>query len=397
MSKNKLLKILKSNNIDIEVLKNNNVCLMGGSILRLFMGIPLDTDLDFYFIDYESYKNVDDYFRKNFKFLNKSDWWRNYKCNDLVVQLIWNKNAEWGKGSYDDVVSTFDFTITTGGFEFKNEIFRYSKTYFDDIENKKLIPNYWPFSNHNNHTTEELLFRIEKFKKLGFKIESDLLNKIRNKSTVTDEFNQRVVKTSWLRNEEVYPIVPNIDVFVNWLMDIKSHPNLEKFNVYLWGGFISRPDETKDIDVLITKRNGQYATLKELEELMVDMFNLAYDTHGFFLDTCYMRKPQWIGNYPRNKEFLKSVEMKQLFITITKHEDKEMVCKYRRYGLLNCSYTGSFTIRGVEPSSLVERWVDLDANYARMVDLRRIIKYYDNDKERNIEDFLNKFQEYSGY
>ena len=347
--KNKLLKILKSNNIDIEVLKNNNVCLMGGSILRLFMGIPLDTDLDFYFIDYESYKNVDDYFRKNFKFLNKSDWWRNYKCNDLVVQLIWNKNAEWGKGSYDDVVSTFDFTITTGGFEFKNEIFRYSKTYFDDIENKKLIPNYWPFSNHNNHTTEELLFRIEKFKKLGFKIESDLLNKIRNKSTVTDEFNQRVVKTSWLRNEEVYPIVPNIDVFVNWLMDIKSHPNLEKFNVYLWGGFISRPDETKDIDVLITKRNGQYATLKELEELMVDMFNLAYDTHGFFLDTCYMRKPQWIGNYPRNKEFLKSVEMKQLFITITKHEDKEMVCKYRRYGLLNCSYTGSFTIRGVEP------------------------------------------------
>ena len=51
--KNKLLKILKSNNIDIEVLKNNNVCLMGGSILRLFMGLPLDTDLDFCFVDYE--------------------------------------------------------------------------------------------------------------------------------------------------------------------------------------------------------------------------------------------------------------------------------------------------------------------------------------------------------
>ena len=84
-------------------------------------------------------------------------------------------------------------------------------------------------------------------------------------------------------------------------------------------------------------------------------------------------------------------------IMITKHEDKEMVCKYRRYGLLNCSYTGSFTIRGVEPSSLVERWVDLDANYARMVDLRRIIRYYENDKKRNIEDFKDKFQEYSGY
>jgi len=388
---------LYKNNVDIGVLKENNVYLMGGSILRLFMDLPLDTDLDFYFVDYESYKNVDDYFRKNFKFQNKSDSWRNYKCNDLVVQLIWNKDAEWGKGSYDDVVATFDFTITTGGFGFKDEIFRYSKTYFDDIENKRLIPNYWPFEDSNNHTSVELLYRIEKFKKLGFKIESNLLDKIRNKSKVTNELNQRIIRDSWLRDKTVYPIVPNIDVFVNWLMDIKDHPNLEKFNVYLWGGFISRPHETKDIDVLITKRNGQYATLKELEELMVDMFDSAYDTHGFFIDTCYMRIPQWIGDYPRNKEFLKSVERKQLFITITKNEDKDMECKHRRYGLLNCAYTGSFTLRGVEPSSLVHRWVDLDANYAKMVDLRRIIKYYENDKKRNIEDFLNKFQEYSGY
>ena len=204
-------------------------------------------------------------------------------------------------------------------------------------------------------------------------------------------------KKSWLRNEEVYPITPNIDAFVNWLMDIKDHPNLKKFNVYLWGGFISRPDETKDIDVLITKRNGQYTTLKELEELMVDMFDSAYDTHKFFLDTHYMRIPQWIGDYPRVRKVLKLVEKKQLFITITKYEDKEIVCKYRRYGLLNCSYTGSFTLRGVEPSSLIHRWVDLNGNYARMVDLRKIIKYYENNKERNMKDFLNEFQEYSGY
>ena len=74
---------------------------------------------------------------------------------------------------------------------------------------------------------------------------------------------------------------------------------------------------------------------------------------------------------------------------------------------------------------MIHRWVDLDANYARMVDLRRIIKYFNNldnlllkklkkmkqsglviNKElseqnenlkRNIEDFLNEFQEYSGY
>jgi hypothetical protein len=40
----------------------------------------------------------------------------------------------------------------------------------------------------------------------------------------------------------------------------------------------------------------------------------------------------------------------------------------------------------------------LNGDYARMVDLRRIIKYYeDENKERNIENFLNEFQEYSGY
>ena len=39
---------LYNNNIDIKVLKENNVFLVGSSILRLFMNIPLDTDLDFY-------------------------------------------------------------------------------------------------------------------------------------------------------------------------------------------------------------------------------------------------------------------------------------------------------------------------------------------------------------
>ena len=224
------------------------------------------------------------------------------------------------------------------------------------------------------------------------------INEISN--ILLSKIDTRYEKKSWLRNEDVYPIVPNIDVFVNWLMDIKDHPNLKKFNAYLWGGFITSPQDTEDIDVLITKRDGQHATLKELEELMVDMFDSAYDTHGFFLDTCYMRIPQWIGDYPRNKEFLKSVERKQLFITITKNEDKGIVCKYKRYGKLNCCYMSSFgPLSGwdKEDSALINRWVDLDANYAKMVDLRRIIKYYDNNKERNIGDFLNEFQEYSGY
>ena len=209
-----------------------------------------------------------------------------------------------------------------------------------------------------------------------------------------------IKRISWLRDEEVYPIVPNIDVFVNWLMDIKEHRYFDKFNYYLTGGFISWPEKTKDIDIIITKRNGQHAKLKELEELMVDMFDSAYDTHGFFLDTFYMRIPQWIADYPRNREILKSVERKQLFITITKNEDKGIVCKYKRYGKLNCCYMSSFgPLSGwdKEDSSLIYRWVDLDSEYAKWADLRRIIKYYENDKKRNIEDFKEKFQEYSGY
>jgi len=209
-----------------------------------------------------------------------------------------------------------------------------------------------------------------------------------------------IKRISWLRHEDVYPLVPNIDVFVNWLMDIKEHRYFDKFNYYLTGGFISWPVKTKDVDIIITKRDGQQTTLKELEELMVDMFDLAYDIHQFYLDTIYMRTPQWIADYPRNREILKSAEKKQLFITISKHEDKEIVCKYKRYGLLNCCYMSSWgPLSGWKKSdsSLIHRWVDLNGNYARMVDLRRIIKYYDNNKERNIEDFLNKFQEYSGY
>ena len=247
--------------------------------------------------------------------------------------------------------------------------------------------------------------RIDKYKKLGFKVDNKSFKKLYDivKSTeegdYLDKLKGMVKKVSWLRNEEIYPSIPNIDFFVNWLMEIKEHKYFDKFNYYLFGGFISWPEKTKDIDILITKRDGQYATVKELEKLMVDMFDLAYDNNDFFLDTFYMRIPQWIADYPRNKEILKSAEKKQLFITITKYKPEYMV-KFKRYGKLNCCYMGTWEKfwkdKDIE-SEMIHRWVDLDANYTKMVDLRRIIKYYDNDKERNIEDFLNEFQEYSGY
>ena len=66
-------------------------------------------------------------------------------------------------------------------------------------------------------------------------------------------------------------------------------------------------------------------------------------------------------------------------------------------GKLNCCYRPSFTNWWDNDSDMINRWVNLNANYARIIDLRRIIKYYENNKERNMKDFLNEFQEYSGY
>ena len=388
----KLYELLKLNNIDIEVLKNNNVYLLGGSILRLFMGLPLDTDLDFYFETEENYKNVIRYLDDNFDFQYDVGTFRSYKCNSNEVQLI-NKFQP-----IDEFIGNFDFTIIKSYFSFKEEKFVFHKRFFDDIKNKKLV-----YDTDNSPGPLSSMRRADKFKKLGFEVDDESFKKLYEDVGTTDgEIELDLLKgmckkKSWLRDEEVYPIAPNIDVFVNWLMDIQHHKYFDKFNYYLTGGFISWPEKTKDVDIIITKRDGQQTTLKELEELMVDMFDSAYDNHKFFLDTFYMRTPQWIADYPRDREVLKSVERKQLFITITKYEDTEIVCKYRRYGLLNCAYTGSFTLRGTKPSVLVDRWIDLNSNYTRWVDLRKIIKYYENNNKRNIEDFKEKFQEYSGY
>ena len=70
---------LYKNNVDIGVLKENNVYLMGGSILRLFMDLPLDTDLDLYFLDFERFTKVNDYFNENFSLVYDSPLFVNYQ------------------------------------------------------------------------------------------------------------------------------------------------------------------------------------------------------------------------------------------------------------------------------------------------------------------------------
>ena len=194
----------------------------------------------------------------------------------------------------------------------------------------------------------------------------------------------------------------NFEDFIEWALDVKHHKYFNEFNYYLWGGFISWPDKTKDVDILISKRNGINTKLNHLESIIFDFRN-SWDKYGIIIDPCYMRKPQWIADYPRNEDILRQVERKTLMILTSDSFDEDGVAKninFRRIGKINCYLRPCFTDwweNDEEKDDLMKRWVDLDANYARMVDLRKIIKYYDNNKEINIEDFLNKFQEYSGY
>ena len=390
--KDKLYNLLTDNNVDIDVLKKNKVLLKGGAVLRLFMNLPLDTDLDFYFLDQERMENVDNYFSKNRKLLHKSPTCKKYQCDDIVVDIIRHKKLI---GTYEEMVKDFDFTISTAAYDFGLEKFIYPQEFIDDLNNKKISLN----TTISKERAVVTLHRVDKYKELGFTFPKELYNKLKKDSKLgkTNDLYIRLSKMSWLRDEELFPVLPNIDTFVNWLMDIKSHQNFDKFNYYLFGGFISWPEKpTKDIDILISKRDGECGTLEELETIMVDMFDLAYDIHGFFIDTFYMRRPQWIGDYPRDENILRSVEQKGLWVTITKNRP-EYSLKFRRYGKLNCCYRPSFTNWWDNDSDMINRWVNLDAKYARMVDLRKIIKYYENDKERDIKDFLNEFQEYSGY
>ena len=389
--KDKLYNLLIDNNIDINVLKKNKVILKGGAILRLFMNLPLNTDLDFYFTDYESLQKVDDYFLQNHDFLNECPAYKKYQCGELEVEIVRHENLI---GTYEELYKQCDFIIATACFDFETECFKYFQSFIDDLTNRVLRLNTFI----EEERVVETIYRVEKYEKLGFEFSKDIYDKLKSDSKLgkINDLYMKFIKKSWLRNEDLTPIIPNIDIFVNWLMDIKEHRYFDKFNYYLTGGFIAWPEKTKDVDIIITKRDGQHTTLKELEELMVDMFDLAYDNHKFFLDTFYMRTPQWIADYPRDREVIKSIEKKGLWITITKNRP-EYPIKFRRYGKLNCCYRPSFTNWWDDGEDLIDRWIKFNAKYARWVDLRRIIKYYENNNKRNIEDFLNEFQEYSGY
>ena len=53
------------------------------------MNLPLDTDLDFYFLDHERMENVDEYFSENHEILRKFNEieWNSMKFNEKFNEI----------------------------------------------------------------------------------------------------------------------------------------------------------------------------------------------------------------------------------------------------------------------------------------------------------------------
>ena len=50
-----------------------------------------------------------------------------------------------------------------------------------------------------------------------------------------------------------------------------------------------------------------------------------------------------------------------------------------------------------QTGDIVHKWVDKKLPLTKLVDLNNIISYYENNDSINMNDFLKKFQVYSGY
>ena len=216
------------------------------------------------------------------------------------------------------------------------------------------------------------------------------------------------IKTRVIQREGyIFPIKPTLELFLMWLNKVKEYEYFDKFNYYLFGGFISWPKKTWDVDILITKKDNQKVKLHQLDDLMFYMWNYAYDELGFRIDPMYFRKYQWIADYPRDRKFLKSIEKKTLSITLSWNKPNWKK-KFKRYGRINCKYDtswdcGSKDAKGIiRPGSyctgdLQHKWVDKKLPLTKLVDLRDIILYYENNNDISMDDFLKKFQTYSGH
>ena len=90
---------------------------------------------------------------------------------------------------------------------------------------------------------------------------------------------------------------PTLDKFKNWRNDFFKLDNVDKYNVWLTGGFVEGW-KTKDIDIVL---NGK-TMYKELQSLMSNAVKIGVD-NNIFVDICHWNiNPNNINYKTKNKK-----------------------------------------------------------------------------------------------
>jgi len=72
---------------------------------------------------------------------------------------------------------------------------------------------------------------------------------------------------------------PTLEKFKNWKKDFFKLKNVDKYNVWLTGGFIEKW-KTKDVDILLTG----VPNYKELKNILIDGITLGVTKYNMFVD-----------------------------------------------------------------------------------------------------------------
>lgn len=91
----------------------------------------------------------------------------------------------------------------------------------------------------------------------------------------------------WNRN--VRREEPSVDKFKNWADKFLNSDMLRDYDAYLWGAFPER--RTKDVDILLSKGQGEILKPSEMEELSMANLDESLVNNNFLIDLGFTSEP----------------------------------------------------------------------------------------------------------
>jgi hypothetical protein len=144
----------------LEKLSELDLIICGGAITSLFSGQRIN-DLDFYCRDISKYEETCIFINLYFKeFLGQSINAKTMRREDKYIAQV----IKAFHGSPEEIFSTFDFTITTGAYEFKTRKFVFGEHFLEDIAARRLVylgGSRYPIC---------AMYRTKKFQKRGYEL-----------------------------------------------------------------------------------------------------------------------------------------------------------------------------------------------------------------------------------